>query len=253
LYNEEKHYEWLYLPCPRIVSDEKWDAVNTIIREIKKNSASAQPLNKRVHLFTGYLFCAQGHKMSIKSKSYRYTCKHCKYGIHKDDIEDIFLTRIKKFLLSDDELSEYNITSNNEKIIKEGEIEFATNELEKIEKKMDKLIELNIADELPTKGFKKHYNPLFERKEQLLLNIQDLESQLEYIKNAQSSFKFIANKSLDFYKKWSTLERSEKRYIVETITNRIDFDNKTINFNLKQIAPLSSLELPTNGSHRGIM
>ena len=243
--------EWLFLPCPKIVDEERWEAVNSIIREQQKGHPSAQPLNKRVHLFTGYLFCAEGHKLSIKSKSYRYTCKHCKYGIHKDDIESIFLTRLKKFLVNDDELSEYNITSNNEKLIKQGEIEFAQKEFEKIEAKLNRLVELNIANELPTKGFKKHYDPLFEQKEQLQLTIQDLESQLKYIEDAQSSFKFIANKSLDFYERWDTLERSEKRYVIESITNRIDFDNKTINFNLKQIAPLSSLELTANGSHRG--
>lgn len=243
--------EWEFETCPQIVDEEKWEAVNYIIREQEKKSPLAQPLNKRVRLFTGYLYCKENHKMSIKSKSQRYTCKHCKYGIHKDDLEEIFLTRLKKFLVSDDELSEYTILSEQEKILKTDEIEFATTELEKIEKKMDKLIELNIANELPTKGFKKHYDPLFEQKEQLQTTIQDLETELKTLQETQSSFKFIANKSLDFYKKWNTLERSEKRYIIETITNRIDFDNKTINFNLKQIAPLSSLELTANGSQRG--
>jgi len=245
--------EWQYTSCPHIVSDEKWEAVNAIIREQQKKSPSAQPLNKRVHLFTGYLYCKEGHKMSIQSKSFRYTCKHCKYGIHKEDIEEIFLTRLKKFLVSNEELSEYQIASNEEIQLKSDEIEFAQNDLSDIEIKLDRLIELNIANELPIKGFKKHYDPLYERKEQLLVSIKDLEAQLEYMKNAQSSFKFVANKSLDFYKNWDTLDRSEKRYIVESITNKITFDNKTINFNIKQIAPLSSLELTPNDSQCGIM
>lgn len=245
--------EWEFEKCPQIVNEEKWETVNYIIREQEKKSPSAQPLNKRVRLFTGFIFCEEGHKMSIKSKSERYTCKHCKYGIHKDDLEEIFLSRLKKFLVSDSEMSEYALMTEHEVTVKKDEIDFAQNELSKVIKKMDKLIELNIANELPTKGFKKHYDPLFERKEQLNQTIFDLEKQIETITNNQTSFKFIANKSLDFYSKWGTLKRHEKRDIIEMITNRIDFDNKTINFNLKQIAPLSSLELDQNGSQCGTM
>lgn len=243
--------EWIFMPCPQIISEEKWEAVNAIIREQQKRNPSAQPLNKRVRPFTGFLFCKQGHKMTMKSKSSRYTCKECKYGISKEDLEEVFLTRIKKFLMSEEELQEYNISNLQEITLKSDEIEFAEKELENVEEKLDRLIELNIQGEIPTNGFKKHYEPLYEQKEQLLNTIKDLNAELEHIKKAKESFKFIASKSLDFYNKWHTLERSEKRFIVESITNRIEFDNKTINFHLKQIAPLSSLELTSNGSHSG--
>ena len=61
----------------------------------------------------------------------------------------------------------------------------------------------------------------------------------------------IATKSIDFYNNWNNLDRGEKRNIVETITNEIIFDNQTILFKLKQIAPLSFLELNRNGQQRG--
>ena len=34
--------------------------------------------------------------MSIQSKSKKYTCKLCKFGIDKEDLEDVFLTRLKR-------------------------------------------------------------------------------------------------------------------------------------------------------------
>ncbi|OIP47821.1 MAG: hypothetical protein AUK46_03255 [Flavobacteriaceae bacterium CG2_30_31_66] len=245
--------EWQYLPCPALISEEKWDEVNAIIRENEKGSVFKQPLNKRVHLFTGYLKCENGHKMSIKSKSFRYTCKECKYGINKDDLEEVFLTRINQFLISDEELSEYNKSNNEELQLKSDNIEFAKLELSKLESKLEKLIDLNVNGEIPTKGFSKHYEPIFVRKENLETNIKDLETEYELLKQAKSSFKVIATKSINFYKNWHNLERSEKRYIVESVTNEIIFNNKTIVFKLKQIAPLSVLELTANGQQRGIM
>lgn len=243
--------EWQYFPCPALISEEKWEEVNAIIRDQEKGSVFKQPLNMRVHLFTGFLKCEKGHKMSIQSKSKRYTCKHCKYGIGKEDLEEVFLTRLKKFLISDEELSEYNKSNIREVELKVDEIEFAENELQKLEKKLENLVELNIQGEIPTKGFKKHYEPIYTRKENLEISIKDLKAELEKLNEAKSSFDHIANKSLKFYNNWDNLDRGEKRFIVESITNEIIFDNRSLKFKLKQIAPLSSLELSNNGQRRG--
>lgn len=243
--------EWEYLECPQLVSEEKWESVNAIIREQGKGSIFKQPLNKRIHLFTNIIKCEKGHKMSIKSKSNRYTCRECKYGIRKEDLEDIFLTRLKQFLKSNDELSEYNKSNAIEIKLKEDEIEFAENKLNKALKRLDKLVELNLQGEIPTVGFKKHYEPVFLLTEQLRQNVKDLELDLEALENAKSSFNEIASKSLEFYSNWENLDRAEKRSIIESTTSEIVFNNKIINFKMKKIAPLSSLELSNNGQHCG--
>ncbi|WP_299223122.1 recombinase family protein [uncultured Psychroserpens sp.] len=243
--------EWEYLKCPKIIGEKKWESVNVVIREQEKGSINKQPLNKRIHLFTNIIKCQRGHKMSIQSKSERYTCKECKYGIGKDDLEDIFLTRLKQFLKSNDELNEYNKSNAIEIQIKEGEIEFAESKLNKAQMRLDKLVELNLSGEIPTIGFKKHYEPIFLKTEQLRLNVKDLRLELEALQNAKSSFNEIATKSLEFYNNWEDLDRAEKRSIIESITTEIIFNNKTIKFKMKKIAPLSSLELGKNGQHYG--
>lgn len=244
--------EWQYLPCPALISEEKWNEVNAIIKSQEKNSIRKQPLNKRVHLFTGYLKCDKGHKLHVITKSSNYRCKECKLSINKDDLEDVFLSRLKKFLISDEELSNYNQSNQEEIRLKIDEIEFAETQLEKLERKLEKLIDLNLNGEIPTRGFKKHYEPVFVRKENLESNIRNLKLELKKLEEAKSSFDTIANKSLDFYNNWDNLDRGEKRYVVESITNEIIFDGETINFKLKQIAPLSSLKLGENGQQRGL-
>lgn len=243
--------EWHYLPCPALISEAKWDEVNAIIKDQEKNSKSKQPLNKRVHLFTGYLKCDKGHNLHVITKSSNYRCKECKLSINKDDLEDVFLSRLKKFLISDEELADYNKSNNQELQLKADEVEFAETQLEKLEKKLEQLIELNLSGEIPTKGFKKHYEPVYVRKENLETNIKNLKLELEKLEQAKTTFDIMANKSLDFYNNWDKLDRGEKRYVVESITREIIFDGQTLNFKLKQIAPLSSLELGQNGQQRG--
>jgi len=250
-YWQKPKSEWRFDPCPAIVSEELWDSCNAILREQEAKSTQTKPLNQRVHIFTSYLYCHNGHKMSLATKTNKYTCSACKVRIDKDDLEEIFKTRLEQFIISEEELNSYNQSSNEEMRLKQDEIEFAENHLEEVEAKMDRLLTLNIEGELPVKGFKKHYEPLFEQKEQIISNLAYLKGELQEMKEAQSTLPNVLTQSKDLYAKWHTLDRPEKRYIVESVVNRIEFDGKNIKFNLKQIAPLSSLELGQNGQRRG--
>jgi len=245
--------EWIYTPCPVIVDEEVWEAVNAILREQEEKSNQTKPLNQRVHLFTGFLYCHNDHKMAIQSKTNKYSCPKCKVRIDKDDLEEIFKTRLEQFTISEEELNEYTSSSIQEIALKKDEIEFAENSIKELEQKMDRLITLNIEGQIPTKGFKQHYEPLFEQKEQLLENIKILKKELSLMYEAKNSFKMVVDKSKDLYQKWDKLDRPEKRFIVQSVTNRVEFDGKNIKFNLKQIAPLSSLKLTSNAQHNGIM
>lgn len=243
--------EWIFTPCPKIVNEEIWEACNAIIREQEAKSSQAKPLNQRVHLFTNYLHCHNGHKMSMVSKTNKYTCTKCKLRIDKDDLEDIFKTRLEKFIISEEEVSQYTQSSEKQINLKRDEIEVTQNKIRELDEKMDRLLTLNIEGQIPVKGFNKHYEPLFEQKEQIEITLQTLQRELQDMLETQGSLSMVLNKSKDLYQKWHTLDRPEKRFIVQSITNRIDFDGKNISFKLKQIAPLSSLEIDPNGQHSG--
>jgi len=243
--------EWIFTKCPPIISEELWDACNAIIREQESKSKQTKPLNQRVHLFTGYLFCHNGHKMQMQTKINKYSCPKCRVRIDKDDLEEIFKTRIEQFIISDEEIGKYLESSLEEVTLKEDEVELTIQQTDRIQKKMDRLIELNVNEEIPLKGFKQHYEPLFEQKEQLEVNLITLKEELEQMKIAKNSFSVVIDKSKELYKNWKSLDRPEKRHIVQSVTNRITFDGRNINFSLKQIAPLSSLELGQSGQLQG--
>jgi len=238
--------EWHFMKIPEIVSEELWDSVNAIIEEQEQKSNQTKPLNQRVHLFTSYLYCHNGHKMRISTKINKYTCPKCKVRIDKDDLEQVFQTRLKQFVMSKNEIQKY--TKSSDKIIgdKRTEIKGITFQISEIDIKMNKLIELSIEGQIPTKDFDRHYSPLSEQMETLNKTLSKLEKELIDINNINNSFGKVLSQSKSIYEKWHTFTRLEKRSIIESITNKIVFDGELINFKLKQIAPLSSLELGQN-------
>lgn len=243
--------EWRYDPCPAIVSEEKWNAVNALLSE-QENSLLTKPLNQRTNLFTGFIYCDKEHKMLMHAGTQKYSCPKCKLRIEVKTLEEIFKSRIEKFLISQEEINEYLKSSDKELRNKSDELETARKTLLDIDKKLDQLIELNLQGQIPTKGFKKHYEPINEQKEQLEKTIQLQEQRLEEMKLGRSSVSEVITKSKELYSRWNTLEKYEKRQIVEAVTNKVIFDGQSINFKLKQIAPISSpKELSTDGQHIG--
>jgi site-specific DNA recombinase len=243
--------EWVFTPCHAIVSEGLWDKVNAIIDEQEQKSSQTKPLNQRVHLFTSYLKCDKGHKMSVQSKTSKYSCVKCKTRIDQTDLEEVFHSRLTEFIVSEDEIEQYSQSTANILQNKKNEFNTIKKSLGEIEIKMNRLLELNIEGQIPTKGFNNHYEPLFEQSEKLSRSKEKLDNEIKEMINAHSSLDIIRKESKGIYEKWFSLERHEKRSIIEAITDEIIFDGETIRFKLKQIAPLSSLKLDPNAQHNG--
>ncbi len=241
--------EWVYHPVPAIVSEELWEAVNTIIEQQEANSN--RPLNRKTHLFTGFLHCHNGHKMYLQSRMTKYSCKKCKVRIDKDDLEKVFQTRLKKFVFSEEEKNDYLSLANQEREAKKNELEITKKKLNDIELKMERLLDLHIKGEIPTKGFNKHYNPLFEQSEQLQVTIPLLEKEYKDMSTVKNSVDEIIESSKDLYSGWDRLSQEEKREVIEAITNAIVFDGQNLTFKLKHITPPQTAnpfsELNTDG------
>ena len=142
--------QWVCHPCPAIVSEELWEEVNRIIEEQERNRK--QPLNRKTHLFTGFLHCHNGHPMYLRSRMKKYSCIECKLRIDKDDLEAVFQSRLKQFVFSEEEIDGFIAEANNHRETKKQEIEIAKGKMKDIENKMDKLLDLYLKGEIPTQG-----------------------------------------------------------------------------------------------------
>jgi len=230
--------EWIFHECPKIVSDELWDQVNAIInKQEEANKHTNQPLNQRTNLFTSFLKCHNGHTMKIQSKTRKYSCPKCKVRIDKDTLEYIFHNRLSEFTLSESEIAHY--TNSSQEIVKalKQEIQLSKKKLEGTLTKMDRLIELNIAGEIPKEGFRKHYEPLHQQGEELQKHITLREKEFQKLIIERNSMGDIIQSSKEIYNSWDKLSHVEKRNIIETVTTSIEFDGELININLKQVSP----------------
>ena len=189
--------------------------------------------------------------MSIQSKTSKYSCTQCKIRIDKDDLEEVFHSRLTEFIVSENEIEEYTKSTSSLLKNKKEELTAMKKSLGDIEVKMNRLLELNIAGQIPTLGFNKHYEPLFEQSEKLNQSKEALEEEIKQMSNAQNNLDLIRKESKGVYDNWFNLEKHEKRSIIEAITNEIIYDGQTLRFKLKKIAPLSSLESNPNAQHNG--
>jgi site-specific DNA recombinase len=238
--------EWVFQDVPAIITEEKWDMVNSILT--KQSKERKQPLNKKTHLFTGFVTCSCGTKMYLLSNSPKYTCQKCKNKIDQNDLEHIFHEQLNDYIIDDENISLY--ISNSENLIREREnqLKILQKEAHKIQTKLDNLIELHLNQELPTEGFKHHYNPLFEQLQQIQTQIPTLEGEMLALKQNEESSKYLFSEARNLYSKWNTLERDQKRNIIEAITDSIIIDTEDVTINLKYLMPPSSLN-PTDGQH----
>jgi site-specific DNA recombinase len=249
---DKKHWnlkskdEWVFNEAPAIISEEKWDKINSIL--IEQSKERKQPLNKKTHLFTGFVTCSCGNKMYLLSNSPKYTCQNCKNKIHQDDLEDIFHQQLTDYIISKENVEHYINTSNSLIKEKENQLQTLQKEAQKIQIRLNDLLELHLKKELATEGFKNHYNPPFEQLQQIQVQIPLIEGEILALKQNEESSKYLFKEAQNLYDKWKEINRDEKRNIIESITDSIIIDSEDITINLKYLMPPSYLN-PTDGQH----
>jgi len=237
--------EWVFNEAPAIITEEKWDKINSILTEQSKDRK--QPLNKKTHLFTGFVNCVCGNKMYLPSNNPKYVCSNCKNKINQDDLEEIFHQQLTDYIISEENIKLY--LNASDEIIKEKENQLKTlqKEAQRIQLKLDDLIELHLKKEIATEGFKNHYNPPFEQLQQIQNQIPILEGEILALQQNEESSKYLFTEAQNLHSKWDKLNRDEKRTIIESITESIIVDNEDIIINLKYLMPPSS-ETPQMGN-----
>ena len=238
--------EWVFNEAPAIITEEEWDKINLILTEQSKDRK--QPLNKKTHLFTGFVTCSCGNKMYLPSNNPKYTCNNCKNKINQDDLEEIFHQQLTDYIISEENIKHY--INASESVITEKEKLLITlqKEAQKIQARLDNLIELHLNKELATEGFGNHYNPPFEQLKQIQAQIPLIEGEMLALKQNEESSKYLFSEAQNLYNKWDKLSRDEKRNIIESITDSIIIDNEDIIINLKYLMPPTSIS-PTDGQH----
>ena len=232
--------EWYFHPCPAIVSEELWQEVNDILdaQDLKRKPV----LNRKVHIFTNYIFCHCGGRMNVRSRLTHYKCvnKDCTNKIRRDDLEEAFKSRLNSFLRDKKELATY--FQHSEKALKNKEIKFELlqNELKEVKEQLQNLLKLHLDGQIPTASFKEYHDPPLKKSKRLEKQILQIEEELITESLNQKSSSFIIENSKEIYGKWDSYDRDTKRNIIETVLETIVIGEDTISFNLKRLNPLKT-------------
>lgn len=225
--------DWVITPVEPIISEDLWDHCNFILDEQEKKHK--KPTRKAVHLFTGVVYChcnGGDKKMYVPSNSPKYICHKCRNKIGTSDLEGIFHQQLKDFFFSSEEVGNYLTKADQMIKDKEEVLNTLIEEEKKLRAEMDKIYRLYIDDKVTSEGFGERYKPMEERLKQINDQIPELQGEIDFLKIQYLSSDQILNEARDLYSRWPDLQPTEKRKIIENITDRIVINQDEIDIHL---------------------
>ncbi|MES1226629.1 MAG: zinc ribbon domain-containing protein, partial [Bacteroidota bacterium] len=195
-----------------------------------------------VHLLSGFLTCYCGRKMYVYHEAPTYACKKCRNRIAVADIDEIFHTQLKTFLLTDTDMETF--LKQSDSMIQERQtlLTLAQQELATGKKKLGEQIDLRICGELTAERFKEFYWPLEERLSQLEKQIPELEAEIDFLRIQYLSSDTVLREAKDLYERWPQLPFEEKRSIAELITEQIIIGKEDISIKLSYLPHAPSFQ-----------
>ncbi len=237
--------EWVWLSCPAIVSEELWEECNALLEARK---ASHKPVAKRaVYVFAGYVYCACGEKMYVRSNTPKYVCMACRTKIPMVDLDRLFQEQLEQFTLSPEAVEAW-LAEGSEAVTEKDELLGALlRERERLTKEADKLYRLYQEDALSVDAFRERHRPLEERLAGLRAEVPRLEEEIGYLKTKTVMQDEILGSTRDLARDWLTMDLPQKRAIVESLVKHITIHKDTVEIVLATLPPL--LEIMANGPH----
>lgn len=148
---------WIYVQVEPVVTEELWAQVNSVL-DARSEQRRLRPGRKSRHVFTGLVRCECSQKMYVPSRTTNYRCKSCGNSIPCDDLEAIFLEKLREWLTPETVAA---VLLQTDQMVPErkGLLEGLHKQLSEVQAQMDRLFELHAEGELPTRGFKRRYDP----------------------------------------------------------------------------------------------
>lgn len=231
--------EWVEIPIQPIIEPEVWEQANAILQSRRRTRKA--PGRRAVQLFAGLAFCHCGTKMRVPSNNAKYDCPKCHNKISTLDLEEIFQSQLKDFLLSPQEILAYLKTADETIENKEELLETLLKEQNKIQAEMKKVYRLYMDDKLSAEGFDTTYRPLENRLKELSNQIPELQGEVDFLKIQHMSSDTTLLEFKDLYEKWRTFTSEEKRIIIEHSVERISVGEGEISIELGYVPSSSEL------------
>jgi site-specific DNA recombinase len=219
---------WIHHPCPRIVSDEVWESVNSILTEKKLTGVRVSRGAKT--LFGGLCHCHCGSKMYIPSNMDKYVCTACKHKIPKETLDAIFESEVQGFAFVPFSHGENKLRIQEASTSTTNLIASHTETIRKTESQIDSLLSLHHSKSIDDAGFKKRYQPLLERTNELNQELVKLTQNQVKLQRQLSLQKEATTETIDIAARYHTLTFTEKRKLVEAVIEKVVIGDGEVSF-----------------------
>ncbi len=211
--------EWVLVPCPAIISEELWEECNALLQARK---ASRKPITKRaVYVFAGYVYCACGEKMYVRSNTPKYVCMSCRRKVAIRDLDHAFQSELERFTLSPKAIAAWLAQGTEAVSAQEERLGALLRERERLGKEADKLYRLYQEDALSVDGFRERHRPLEERLAGLGMETSSLQGEIDFLKVKTVMQDEILGHTRELAQNWLTMDLQGKRTVVEGLLKRI--------------------------------
>lgn len=225
--------EWVYTPVEAIVPEDLWEECTRIVTAQR---GSRTPATRRtLHLFAGFAHCACGTKMYVRSGSAKYICEGCRNKMPSADLEAVFREQLHHILVSPDEIAAHNRAAVDAMHEKDRLIEKTEAELRRIAVEDQAVFDLYFSGALSKEDFGRRHAPITARRAQLEDELPRLQAELDVLRITAVSREEILEEARDLTTRWGELPDTEKRQIVEAITDRITIGKDDIEISLLQL------------------
>ncbi|HKS95518.1 MAG TPA: hypothetical protein VJV74_05215, partial [Terriglobia bacterium] len=106
-------------------------------------------------------------------------------------------------------------------------------------------------DQISKEGFGIEYGPLEKRQKQLEDEIPRLQGEVDFLKIQHLSSDQILHDAQDLYGRWESLERDEKRQVIENIVERIVIGEEDVSISLCYLPSASEIMAEKRRDLRG--
>ncbi len=238
--------EWIVVPCPSIVSEKLWEKCNAVLDEQSAKRTKRGRISE--YLLAGLVKCECGTAMYVFSTAKKFTCKRCKNNVKVSDMDDVYQQVLKGYL-NDVQPQMYVEELEADIRVKESLLTATTKKRNQLRKKMDELVPLRISGDLDKEHFAAIYQPLVTQVHQLDRSIPELQGEIDFRRVQLTSVDHVLKEAKGLYEAWSNMLFSQKRPIVEAITEYITIGKETIDVGIYHLS--SSSRLTSQHEFRG--
>lgn len=222
--------DWVQTPVEPIISEELWDQCVKIVAN--QRVGRKRPSKVTQHLFTGFLHCTCGARMYVWARYPKYLCRTCGNRIPAADIEAVYREQLHGLLLSEDQLRQHLEAGHEQLREKERLVTLASTELARLQAEDDRLYQLYQSGQFTAEEYGRRFRPLADRRAQLEEEIPTLTAQCDILRITLASELEAFSEARDLYGHWEELATSEKRTLVEAITDKIVVGKEEIEIQL---------------------